>query len=232
MSVLKRTLAIGAAALLLPLSACGFVYHAEPIEGWVVDAETNQPLEGVNIVAHWQLRGGVMEDNPIAQLHIDEAATDRNGRYAFKGWGPKFALLGHLRDETPGLKFFKSGYKYFGTSNMPGSDTSKSDWNKKTVKLERFKGTLKEYAEYLDRYSFLSSLWYVGFASATGGTSGEHCGWKSFPQMLRALDKLEAEYRAAGITYETVVSTFKANDRFLKEKGCGSVFDVLGGADK
>ena len=217
--------------LLLPLQSCAFVYSAEPIEGWVVDAETGKPLEGVNIVAHWQLRGGVMEDNPIAQIHIDEAITDQNGRYAFKGWGPKFALLGHLRSESPGLIFFKSGYKYLGLLNMLGNSTSKSDWNKKTVKMERFKGTLKEYAEYLSSTS-LSSLWYIGFAAPTGGKSGRHCGFTSFPQMLRALDKLESEYRAAGITHGTVVSDLKSSDNLLKDTGCGSVFDILGGGKK
>ena len=44
-------------AFLLPLQACGAPpwYKAEPIEAWVADAETNQPLEGVIVVAHWQL---------------------------------------------------------------------------------------------------------------------------------------------------------------------------------
>ncbi len=219
MSVLKRTLAIGAAALLLPLSACGFVYHAEPIEGWVVDAETNQPLEGVNIVAHWQLRGGVMEDNPIAQIHIDEAVTDRNGRYAFKGWGPKFALLGHLRDETPGLMFFKSGYKYFGTSNMPGSDTSKSDWNKKTVKLEKFKGTLAEYAKHVGRLnSELTSI---------GQVWGDPCGWESFLSMIHALDVQAAEFERAGFNYGSVGSRIRSNAKNLQAAGCGSMEEIL-----
>ena len=210
MSLSKRTLAIGAAALLLPLSACGFVYHAEPIEGWVVDAETNQPLEGVIIVAHWQLRGGVMEDNPIAQIHIDEAVTDRNGRYAFKGWGPKFALLGHLRDESPGLMFFKSGYKYFGTSNMPGSDTSKSDWNKKTVKLERFKGTLKEYSNDL------------GFLRGSLGFVEEDCNWKKTPLILIALDKERQIFRASGIDSGTYSLDYFDGLSKKEIKKCGS----------
>ena len=95
--------------------------------------------------------------------------------------------------------------------------------------MERFKGTLAEYAEHLD-FSSLSSLYNIGFA--IGDSLGDFCGWKSFPQMLRALDKLEAEYRAAGITHGMVVSRLKANDRHLIEKGCGSVFDVLGGIKK
>ncbi len=169
-----------------------------------------------------------MQANPIAQIHIDEAVTDQKGHYVFKSWGPKFALLGYLRD-GPELMFFKSGYKYFGTSNMPGSDTSKSEWNKKTVKLERFKGTLKEYAEHLF-FSSLSSLWRIGYE--IGYSMGDHCGWKSFPQMLRALNKLEAEYHAAEIKYGTVVSELRSNDKRLIEKGCGSILDVLGGNKK
>ena len=99
----------------------------------------------------------------------------------------------------------------------------------KTVKLEKFKGILTEYAEHLF-FSSLSSLWRIGYE--IGYSMGDHCGWKSFPQMLRALDKIEAEYRAAGIKYGTVVSGLKSNDKRLIEKGCGSILNVLGGAKK
>ncbi len=55
LALTRRMLAVGAAALLLfslPLSARTLVYNGDQIEGWVVDAETGVPLEGVNIVVH------------------------------------------------------------------------------------------------------------------------------------------------------------------------------------
>jgi hypothetical protein len=194
----------------LPLSAFGFVYHAESIEGWVTEAETNKPLEGV--IA-------------IGQLQIYETVTDKNGRYYFPAWGPKFALFGRLKSESPGIYLFRSGYKILGLDNnwYPDRDLSKSDWNKKTVKLESFKGTLGQYADHLA--GFNDGLWMVGFATSYRG--GDPCGWKAFPQMLRALDRLETEFRSAGVVRGTVVSSLRANDAQLRAAGCGSVEEVV-----
>src|SRR5579859_732097 len=172
---------LSVALLLLPLSACAsfsFFYSAEAIEGWVVDAETNKPLEGVIVVAHWQLKGGFEGGNPVGELKIFETTTDQGGHYSFPSWGPKFALIGHLKSESPEILLFQKGYKFRALSNnwSPGSDTSKSDWDKKTVALERFKGTLEEYAKHLDLLN--DWLWTFGHAH------GDPCGWESFPKML------------------------------------------------
>ena len=99
----------------LPPSACAsfpFFYRAEAIEGWVADAETGMPLEGVIVVGHWRLKGGFEGGNPVAELKILESVTDQGGRYSFPAWGPKFALMGNLTSESPELLFFKRGYMY------------------------------------------------------------------------------------------------------------------------
>lgn len=227
---LKRLFALGVAVLWLPLSACAFVYRAEAIEGWVVDAEDGKPVEGVIVVAHWQLMGGFEGSIPIKQLQIFETVTDQNGRYHFAAWGPKFALTGNLRSQSPRVLMLKPGYKYLGLDNQwyEGRDSSKFDYNKKIVKLERFKGTLAEYAESLS--SLNSSLEHVGYD--VGYHSGDFCGWTSFPRMLRALDKLEANFRAAGVRQGTVVSFLKTNEARVRAKGCGSVSEVLQKAEK
>src|SRR5882762_1362276 len=187
---------LGTLLLGLPLSACHsltFFYSAEPIEGWVADAEMGRPLEGVIVVAHWQLQGGFEGGTPIKELQISEAVTDPDGRYSFPGWGLKFALSGHLRSESPAIILFKQGYQFRRLNNewFEGRDPTKSDWNKKTVKLERFAGTLKEYAQHM--WQFNDSLWIAGYA--VGDHSGDPCGWKSFPNMLRAMDKLDEELK-------------------------------------
>lgn len=215
----------------LPLSGCATTYHAEAIEGWVVDAETGKPLEGVIIVAHWELKGGLEGGVPIAQLQIFETVTDSNGRYFFPAWGPKvIPPTGELQGDSPGLLLFKSGYRSqrFVNFYWQTYGTSTFFYNKKTLKLERFKGTLAEYAESLSSLS--STLWVTGFD--VGYYSGDYCGWKSFPRMLRALNQLEAEFRAARVVQGTVVTSLKSNDKILKEKGCGSIFEVLEGAGK
>jgi len=219
-------LILGVALLWQPLSASAFIYSAEAIEGWVLDAGTDKPIEGVIVVAHWQLKGGFEGGNPVGELKIIETVTDQNGRYYFPSWGPKFAWSGHLKSESPEILLFRPGYKYLGLSNRwyRDRDTSKSDWNGKTVKLEPFSGTLAQYAEQLSSLS--SSLETLGYG--VSHELGDPCGWRMFPKMLRALDQLETDFRRAGVMQGTVVSFFKANDVLLQKKGCGSVLEILG----
>jgi hypothetical protein len=221
--------ALGVALLGLPLSAHGLIYSADAIEGWVVDAETSKPLDGVIVVAHWQLKGGLEGGTPINELKILETVTDSNGRYFFPAWGPKFAfsgLFGSLISESPGILMFKRGYKYRGLDNnwYPNVDTSKSDWNKKTVKLEPFSGTLAQYAQDLSGLS--SDLWTIGYG--VGDHFGDYCGWKSFPSMLRSLDKLDEEIKPLRLAWRTVAAQLRSNDSKLRSAGCGSVAELLG----
>jgi hypothetical protein len=212
-------------------SALAFIYYAESIEGKVVDAKSGNPIEGVILVAHWELKGGWEGGIPVRQLQILEAMTDEGGRYSFPSWGPKFALTGQLRSASPEIFIFKTGYKYRALYNgwHQGLDTTSSAWNRKTIALETFAGTLSEYVEHLSSLS--SGLWSAGVD--VGDHSGDYCGWTRFPKILRQLDKLEAELRAAGVNRGTVVSDLKANsEKYLREKGCPSVFHVLGGLER
>ena len=216
----RRLLILGAVALLLPLPACSFVYRAEAIEGWVVDSETGKPIEGVILVAHWLLKGGFEGGNPIKELQVLEAVTDSNGRYYFPAWGPKFALSGNLKSESPEILVFSPGYKALGLSNQwyEGRDSSKFDFNKKTTKLVRFKGAPSEYAKDLDRLS--DSLFRVG------SRYDKLCIWRSFPKMLVALDRQESKFRHAGTANAMLVSQLRVLESQLKAAGC-SVNDFL-----
>jgi len=222
-------LTLAAALLCLPLSACSamtFFYSAEAIEGWVVDAETGKPLEGVIVVAHWRLKGGFEGGTPIRELQIFESVTDRDGRYAFPAWGPRFALSGHLTHETPEILLFKQGYKFqsLGNNWYPGVDTTRSEWNGKTVKLERFNGTLVEYAQHLRGLN--NDLWTAGFA--VGYLAGDFCGWKSFPNMLKAMDELEEKLKPLRLMHRTVAAQLRDADPVLRSLSCGPVSDLLG----
>lgn len=220
---------IGTALLCLSTSAWAFslFYSAEAIEGWVVDAETGKPIEGVVVVAHWRLLGGMEGGTPLRELKIFESATDSNGRYSFPAWGPKFALMGTLESESPEILMFKQGFKFQRLLNpwQPDLDTSKSEWNGKTVKLERFTGTLEQYERHISMLN--SDLWTTGYG--VGDHWGDHCGWKAFPQMLRALDKLDQKFKAlppSGI--RSVTATLRDNERKLRSAGCGTVDELLG----
>jgi uncharacterized GH25 family protein len=95
----KKFSQIVLALLLASLSACATSYSAKPITAKVVDAVTGEPLEGVNVVAHW-----LMEDPQAGRgqgdLELMEAVTDKSGEFHFPGWGPKAIP----RDKFPGTR--------------------------------------------------------------------------------------------------------------------------------
>ena len=118
------------ALLILPLSGCASLqYSAEPIEAWVVDAETKRPLEGAIVVAHWELKGGLEGGNIQGQIMVMESVTDKAGRFYFPAWGPTWHIAspwwGYLSDSDPELLLFKSGYGYVSVSNSQYTRPSK-----------------------------------------------------------------------------------------------------------
>lgn len=74
--------------LLTPsLSACAKTYSAKPITATVVDAETWEPLEGVNVVAEWILHYPTWRSD--GSLEVAEAVTDKKGSFIFPAGGRK-----------------------------------------------------------------------------------------------------------------------------------------------
>jgi hypothetical protein len=178
--------------MLLPSAwACGLplTYSAEAIEAWVVDEDTGQPLEGVIVVAHWQLEGGLHRDT-VGELMVMETISDVKGRFYFPVWGPKLrGIKGYLGYKDPELLLFKSGYSYVAASNrwnapVDANSLRHSDWNDKTLTLKKFQGSLEEYAK---------ELWFldetIDFAFFR---ERSNCGWQKIPHLLVAMH-LEAE---------------------------------------
>ncbi|HEY3178065.1 MAG TPA: carboxypeptidase-like regulatory domain-containing protein, partial [Casimicrobiaceae bacterium] len=88
----------------LALNACGSPYYtSDPIEAWVVDAETGQPIEGAVVTANWQLVGFTLDTGGRkgGQLEVMETITDANGRFYFRGFTKLNLSLGELRDQDP-----------------------------------------------------------------------------------------------------------------------------------
>jgi hypothetical protein len=208
-------------ALCLPLPGHAFVYWAKPIEGWVVDGATGKPVEGVAITAHWQLEGGPEGGSAVGQVEILETVTDTEGHYFLPAWGPRFAARGTLGVRSPRIFLFKPGYRYRGLANGPrqGPGASRSDWDGKSIKLEPFVGSAVAYAQDLNDLS--NALWRVGH------DTGEPCGWQSFPRMLRAIAKQDADFQAAGVENRSVVAQLRSNQALLTSLGCGSVEEAL-----
>jgi hypothetical protein len=200
-----------------PLQACAFVpppmYSAEAIEAWVVDEQTGHPLDGVVVVAHWALRGGVFSKNTIGQLMILETVTDAKGRFAFPAWGPKLRpVTGFLHNRDPAILLFKTGYHPRGLENdateqVNTSAVRRSEWNGKTIKFKKFEGSLAEYARRL--IFFDTDLGFI--------QHGRNCEWKEIPRLLMALDQQEKSFRDQKVAYSLL-----SIDYLPDQDKCGS----------
>ena len=177
------------------LMACN-CYSAEPTEGWIIDADTKKPVEGVIVVANWQLHKSTMGGKrPPDHPNIMETTTDNDGLFYFEGWGQKTALWGFFIDRDPELLFYKKGYEYHSLKNTQRTeiDTSKvrqSAWNGKKIELKRFDGHLREYA------SHLSSL----HTSVRSIFHGDKCEWKRTPKLVLAVARQKEIFRESDIS--------------------------------
>lgn len=202
---------LAALAILLLCTACSKTYHGAAIEGWVVDAQTKQPLEDVIVVVMWELDRGGFHPGQAGALFRKEAVTDNKGRFAFPEWGPMKAERGFMRDATPYIALYKRGYKTAQLRNQnykerqPVGGVWHSEWNGETVELERYEGDLKGYDNYLQSVRFLYR-W--------------GCEWEQMPQLTADLLKLADECRA--------VDAFCANGPSIRKEGCSDPAAILG----
>jgi hypothetical protein len=178
---------LAATALLsLPRPAVGQpeAYSAAPIHGWVVDAETQQPLAGVHVVAQWILNTGMFfHAERIHRLHILETVTNAKGEYQLPGWGPKpRPSLSRLEEDDPRLTFFKPGYRPRDRSNNAPHDRPlrTSRWDGKTIPLDPFRGTPEEWSMTLKGLQ-ISLAWADPLSGPPGGTNDY---WRSYPRVV------------------------------------------------
>lgn len=202
-------------------------YSAKPITARVVDSQTKEPLEGVVVVAHWELQGGP-EGNRQGDLTVLEAVTDHSGTFHFPAWGPKKVPTGRpinarLQELDPELLFFKSGHRFFAAKNWNHTDVQQaasvrfSDYDGQTIEMPKFEGTLSEYARELSKSEglLLDPLF-------------TQCGWRNLPLMLNALGQQQKVFDAAGLgnlgnSYNVLV----LNEAAETKSGCGSVHTFI-----
>jgi hypothetical protein len=190
------------ALLLASLSACATSYSAKPITAKVVDADTGEALEGVNVIAQW-----LMQDPQAGRgqgnLELMEAVTDKNGEFHFPGWGPKAIPRDkfsgtRLTNQDPAIIFFKSGYHIHAVINDShpsmrrdphdmGPPVRDSQWDGQVIKMKKFKGELKEYG--------------MQARSTLTGTYYSDCEWKKMPRMIATLIKEGERLRKMGVYY-------------------------------
>lgn len=199
-------------------------YMAEDIEGWVVDAHSGKPIEGVIVTANWELEAGTVGGSvPCGQMQVMEAVTDDNGRFYFPAWGPKLRLFGHIVFKDPQLLLFKPGYRFQLHYNEPRADWNHgvvrhSEWDGKTVRLGLFEGTIGAYEDNFESFNRI--------LEATTTLQPEKCFWKKIPKTIQAVHRERnrlIEQGANPNTLNSVDSQLLMNDAYYTKKGgCGS----------
>ena len=61
-------------------------YSAEAISGRVIDEETKQPVQGMVVVALWELVGGMEGGSILGAARVLETVTDEEGQFHFPAW--------------------------------------------------------------------------------------------------------------------------------------------------
>lgn len=232
-------------ASLTCLDACSDQYSAAPITAHVVDGETGKPLAGVNVVAHWQLHGGLEGGTPLGAVMVMETVTDDDGRFHFPAWGPKevqrpSGVYGNARVQgsAPELLLFKSGYKHGWALNYHGGDPDprnmRSLWDGKVIKLEPFHGTSAEYAWDLKGLSYAldSATAFANWSCSAGKPCPAACQWQNIPKTIQAIGRQFKAFKAEGIDHTNIYSSLMNNDEIVRKDGCASPISILQGDGK
>jgi hypothetical protein len=209
------------ALTMLLLQGCAQSYSAKSIEAWVVDKDTGKPLEGVNVVARWELRAGIKDTRPY-QLQIMEDVTDKNGRFFFPAWGPKkipehLHWAARLEENDPGIVIFKSGYEVKGMQNdhpstgTHGPSVRTSDWNGKTIQIRRFQGDLQKHL--------------LNIESAQYHWMEENCNWTQLPRMVLTWQKEVQMLKEKSISSQSFYTL--SIDALSRQTECGSARELL-----
>lgn len=199
-------------------SSLPWSYTAESVEGWVVDVETGEPLDKVIVIAVWELEAQYGFDSTISKgyMEVSEVLTDAQGHYTIPGWGPKRRAHRsiYLGNADPKLAIFKPGYlplvvynrrsrgKYWDKRDQ---SVHRSDWNGKTIKLERFRG---DDQAYIGRLNGLDSALRTVTARHFGT---KKCRWGEIPQMILLFDQYHRTLKGKGAFFPSL--------KYLSSKG-------------
>ena len=90
------------------LGACS-IHQAKPIEGIVIDAFSNEPVQNALVIAEWRLVSGFFHPTQAGVASIQEAVSDAQGQFSIPGWDTKL-LLNNLASNAPEIRIYKPGY--------------------------------------------------------------------------------------------------------------------------
>lgn len=227
--------------LMLPvLVACGQerILSADPVDATLMDADTGQPLAGVPVVAYWEVKAGSMTGDslPCGAASVEEAVTDKDGKFHIPGWGPVKGSCDYMSQLDPQFFAFKSGYTPLVFMNEwradHSVDHSVSDWNGKIVKMSKDSDTDPKKVG-IDSYGTRFGL-FNGSLEIFIVDMPESCNWQKIPNMLRTLLAQERLFNAAGNPLGSIASELVTNDQYHQQVApqCGSPKAFIEGLEK
>jgi len=239
LSVLRRHPKVTALALfaaLLLYALWPLTYSADAIDARLVDEETNEPIKGAIVLAHWELVGGLEGGHVQGQMMVMETETDANGYFHFPAWGPKLIplsmQLADLGFRDPAIIIFKPGYQIGG--ELSNDKTSKqllkkgpsrrvSQWDGKTITVRRADRHSKTYRDGLG--------WLSDNLSRIGDYPPDPCAWRKMPRMIMATSA-EVEQLGKDFLLGSPYDHYVGNEEHIIEIGCGSPTQFLEGYKK
>jgi len=116
-----------------------------PIKGRVIDAETQQPIEGALVLVEWTKKHG-FGDAWTESFKVVEAVSDKDGKVEIEGCNSPFV-------ERPDVTVYKKGYVAWNDEKIFPFYERRTDfrWGDYVFRLERFK---TEYS-HIDHTSFI-----------------------------------------------------------------------------
>ena len=223
-------------------SGCAFgkiPLSAAPIDSQVVDANTGKPIQGAVVVAYWQLRLGSLTGDslPCGAANVEEAVTDKEGRFRLPGWGPIMpACNGSMNEGDPEMYVFKSGY-HSGRFDNGVSTTNVvrtgSTWAGRQMKLKKFQKIDYRDLRPLTYYSNFSGL-NIDLSMFVVNMPTQ-CNWQKIPNMLRILEIERQRFsRALGYPIGGITAQLVDQDQWVQMVApkCGSPRTFIKGLQK
>jgi len=104
-----------------------------PINGRVVDAETQLPIEGAIVLVEWTKKHG-FGDAWTESYKVVEVVSDKDGKLKIEGCYSPFV-------QPPDVTVYKKGYVAWNDENIFPSYKKRTDfrWGNYVFKLQRFK---------------------------------------------------------------------------------------------
>ena len=177
------------------------VYFSKSIEGTVVSDKTGKPIDSAIVVAQWILyQAGPGHGGHGPRLVVRETKTNSEGKFYFRGWGPRFRVpTTYLTSYSPGLYVFKGGYApKFLTNNLESNNVIRdSDWDGKEIELGNRADEVKNHLGRIN--SFIFSL------------RNNRDDWREMPLMTEALNMETEWFYRQGIARGYVATVPKSN---------------------